>query len=190
MSAASSSAAMASSADASQLGGAPARRASTGAPPSNKPRIAASAYQPRSVVLSSAAQKVVEDIRKLGRIPQRSNDEDKKDENRLAWRFNKLKQSKNIPDDVLEELHLLGGAPQPAERTKGRELIDAVKTLGYYPKETRPKGDEDKTEFQLAMNIGQRRKKFTPAEGIEMDDLRRTSIHPRDPTQVAASTAM
>ena len=125
---ASSSAAMASSAD---------------APPRKKPRIAASASQPGSVVLSSAAQKVVEDIRKLGRIPQRSNDEDKKDEDRLAQSFNRFKQNKSIPDNVLAELHLLGGAPQPAVRTRGRKLIDAVKTLGYYPKETKPKGDED-----------------------------------------------
>ena len=52
------------------------------------------------MVLSSAAQKVVEDIRKLGRIPRRSNADDKKDEDSLAQRFNRLKQSKSIPDDV------------------------------------------------------------------------------------------
>ena len=137
---ASSFVAMASSADASEVGGC---SGDMRAPPRKKPRIAASASQPGSVVLSSAAQKVVEAIRKLGRIPQRSNDEDKKDEDRLAQSFNRFKQNKSIPDNVLAELHLLGGAPQPAVRTRGRELIDAVKTLGYYPKETKPKGDED-----------------------------------------------
>ena len=161
---ASSFAAMSSSADVSQP------------PPSKKPRIALSASQPGSAALSNAAQKVVEDIRKLGRIPQRSTDEDKKDENRLAKRFYDLKQNKNIPDNVLAELHLLGGAPQPAVRTRGRELIDAVKTLGYYPKETKPTGDEDKKEFQLATSIRRGREAFTPAERIEMDELKRTFV--------------
>ena len=67
------------------------------------------------------------------------------------------------------------GAPQSAARTKGRELIDAVKTLGYFPKETKSVGPEEKT---LAKNI--RRCQFTPAEQTEIDGLRRTSVHPRD----------
>ena len=67
------------------------------------------------------------------------------------------------------------GAPQSAARTKGRELIDAVKTLGYFPKEAKSAGPEEKA---LAKNI--RRCQFTPAERIEIDGLRRTSVHPRD----------
>ena len=78
-------------------------------------------------------------------------------------------------------------ASQPAACTKGQELIDAVKTLGFWPKETRPTGDEGTEEYKLTMKardlaekIRRHRHRFTSAERIELDELQRTSVHPRD----------
>ena len=100
---------------------------------------------------------------------------DDRAEDNLAQRFNKLERSSPLPENKKQELRVLGGAPQPAARTKGRELIDAVKTLGYFPKETKSAGPEEKA---LAKNI--LRCQFTPAERIEINELRRTSVHPSD----------
>ena len=128
--------------------------------------------------LSGPMQKLVEDVKQFGRIPKRNKgtSEQERAENILAKRFWRHRNS--IPKDILQELHDFGGAPQPAVLTRGQELIDAVKTLGFFPKETRPTGDEGMQEFQLALKI--RRCQFTPAERIEIDELRRTSVHPRD----------
>ena len=86
-----------------------------------------------------------------------------------------IRRCQFTPAEQTEIDGLRSGAPQPAARTKGRELIDAVKTLGYFPKETKSVGPEEKA---LAKNI--RRCQFTPAEQTEIDGLRRTSVHPRD----------
>ena len=72
---------------------------------------------------SSAAQKVVEDIRKFGRIPQRNQgtSEDKMAENKLARRFEDHRN--NIPDDVLEDLRFSTSVQEVVKVVKQR-LID------------------------------------------------------------------
>ena len=79
------------------------------------------------------------------------------------------------------------GAPQSAamtdgRQTRGQKLNDSVKTLGFYPKETKPTSDEDKGESQLAKQLRKARARqfFTPAELIELNELQRASVHPRD----------
>ena len=135
---------------------------------------------PQSAALTSAQQALVDDIESFGRMPKRKKgtSADDRAENNLAQRYEKLEKRCPLPKHKKQELRVLGGAPQPAAWSKGRELIDAVKTLGFFPKETRPTGDEGMQEFQLALKI--RRCQFTPAERIEIDELRRTSVHPRD----------
>ena len=127
-------------------------------------------------------QKLVEDVKQFGRIPKRNKgtSEQERAENILAKRFWRHRNS--IPKDILQELHDLGGALQPAVLSRGQELIDAVQTLGFFPKETKPTGDEGKEEFQLAAKIRKARERqlFTPAEQIELNELKRTLVHPRD----------
>ena len=99
---------------------------------------------PQSAALTSAQQALLDDIISFGRMPKRKNMGDRKKisaddraEDNLARRYDKLERSSPLPEHKKQELRVLGGAPQPAARTKGRELIDAVKTLGYFPKETK-----------------------------------------------------
>ena len=132
---------------------------------------------PQPAAISDAVQNLVDAIQEFGRIPKRSSaasqDAASQEEDKLARRWSQHKRS--IPAHVLEELESLGGRRQ---ELIGQKHIDAVKTLGFFPKETRPKGDEGKEEFLLAMKI--RKYPFTPAQRIELNELQRTSMHPRD----------
>ena len=69
-----------------------------------------------TAALSGGVQKVVDDVKQFGRMPQRNKgtSEAKRAENRLAKRFWEHRDS--IPTDVLQELRALGGAAQPAVR--------------------------------------------------------------------------
>ena len=65
-----------------------------------------------------------------------------------------------------------------------QELVEAVRILGYYPKEFhRPATPEEEDERLLAHRIRKGLIKanfFTQTQITELDELRRTSIHPRD----------
>ena len=56
----------------------------------------------------------MEAIKSFGRLPKRNKgtSEEARTENKLARRLFDHKDS--IPEDTLQELHALGGAPQPA----------------------------------------------------------------------------
>ena len=60
-------------------------------------------------------------------------------------------------------------------------LINAVKDLGFYPKETKATDEAGKKECKLAHNIRMVRKRrmFTAAQEKELDELRQNSVHPR-----------
>ena len=122
--------------------------------------------------IKNAVQNLVDAIREFGRIPNRRQGASQEERN-LANRWSQHKHS--IPANVLEELKALGGAPR--QELIGQELIDAVKTLGFFPKETRPTSDEGREEYLLARKI--QRHPFTPAQRIELNELKRTSVHPR-----------
>ena len=65
---------------------------------------------------------------------------------------------------------------------KAVHLLDAVKELGFYPKETKATDDAGKNECHLAYKIRKARKNqlFTAAQEMELEQLRQTSVHPRD----------
>ena len=58
---------------------------------------------------------------------------------------------------------------------KAVHLLDAVKELGFYPKETKATDDAGKKECKLAYHIRMARKKqlFTAAQERELKQLRR-----------------
>ena len=135
------------------------------------------APQPVDQRSANTVQNLVHAIREFGRIPNRHQGASQEERN-LAKRWSDHKHS--IPANVLEELEALGGPRSGFTRRQelfGQELIDAVKTLGFFPKATRPKGDKGKEEFLLAKKI--QRHPFTPAQRIELNELKRTSVHPR-----------
>ena len=69
--------------------------------------------------LSGHMQKLVEDVKQFGQITKRNKatSPQERAENILAKRFWRHRNS--IPKDILQELHDLGGAPQPAVLTRG-----------------------------------------------------------------------
>ena len=60
-------------------------------------------------------------------------------------------------------------------------LINAVKKLGFYPKERKAKDVDGQNECKLAQNIRKAHKKklFTPAQLTELEELKQNLVHPR-----------
>ena len=80
-----------------------------------------------------------------------------------------------------------------ASQTKGQKLIDVAKALGFYPKERKPKGEEEREEYLLARQLRDARERvlFTPVELSVLDDLKSTSrsgaSHPAGTSRSGAS---
>ena len=138
-------------------------------------RSGSGASQPAA--LSSAAQKLVSDIREFGRMPKQNKgtSEEERAENRLAKRFSDHQGS--IPNDVLRELGALGGAPWPAalpptkkrktthassESNDGgasqpaafssaaRKVVEDIRTFGRMPRRNQGNSEDEKAENKLA----------------------------------------
>ena len=88
---------------------------------------------PEPAAVSAGIQKLIDDVKQLGRWPKRTKtvttSEEQRSENQLYRRLCHFQSS--IPADVWEELQALGGASQPAQG-----LVDAVEQLGFLPKRT------------------------------------------------------
>ena len=86
--------------------------------------------------MSGPLQTLVEDVKQFGRIPRQNkgtSEQDRK-ENKLAKRFSDNR--KRIPKDVLDELQVLGGAAETKRKQKTEEIMQKVRDLGRWPKET------------------------------------------------------
>ena len=69
-----------------------------------------------------------------------------------------------------------------AVKDQAVNLINAVKKLGFYPKERKAKDEDGQKECKLAHNIrmAHTKKLFTPAQLTELEELKQNLVHPRD----------
>ena len=81
-----------------------------------------------------------------------------------------------IPDDVWSEMRNYS-ASQPVE-SQGEKLINEVKALGHYPKES--KSNLIETQLVSKIKTAMKRGAFQPAELTELEDLSKRSVHPID----------
>ena len=125
--------------------------------------------------LDAKHQELLAEVRDFGRFPRRftkpQNEEDRKEHNFYKRLY---RQKEQLLPAIWEEMQNIG-ASQP---DGGQQLVDAVKRLGYYPKEAKT----NKEEAQLAHDIRKARAtyRFSPALLTELDELRLQSVHPLD----------
>ena len=90
----------------------------------------------QSAALSGAVQKLVEEVKQFGRMPKRNHgtSTEERAEDRLYRRF--LDHRDSIPNEVLKELHALGGVAELADDPEQavRKLVEDVKQFGRIPK--------------------------------------------------------
>ena len=75
------------------------------------------------VALSKTVQTLIDAIKDLGKMPKRNTGTSKPEraENMLALRY--FRHKDKIPDEILQELQALDGAPQPVELSNTVEAI-------------------------------------------------------------------
>jgi len=121
---------------------------------------------------------IVTEVLEFGRTPvQKKNPrtEEEREENMLAIRLSKKKKS--LTD--LDRLQL-AALTERRERKQPQveSLLNEVRQLGYYPKETRA----NPVECSLAMRLRRalQHKCFNQAQLEELQQLREQSVHPRE----------
>ena len=141
-----------------------------------------------ALVQQDGSCSLMEAMRALGRMPRRSKNPEgdaQIEENNLAKTVARALESNKLSEEDKAELDELRDASRAAP---AEELMDAVRRLGYYPKElSTPTTDQEQQEAQLAMMLRRRLRRncraglrFSIAQQDELKELRRTSIHPRD----------
>ena len=98
------------------------------------------------VALTKAQQKVVDDIKKFGRLPKMNtgHSEEDKLEYKLYWRY--YNHKKDLPESILQDLFLL----HPVALTKAQQkVVDDIKKFGRLPKKNTGDSEEDKWEYKL-----------------------------------------
>ena len=143
---------------------------------SQPPALTSGAAQPAP--LSGTLRKLVEDVKQFGRVPKRNNGTSTQDrvEDRLYRRFTAQRDS--IPDEVLQELQALGGAPQPAVDPEQavRKLVEDVKQFGGIPKRNKGTSEAQKAEDRLYRRFLANRDTIPHEVLQELQAL----VHPRD----------
>ena len=140
------------------------------------------ALQPTGAASSSGAPRldlteVWARIHTFGRFPKKLHCPESAAEHEEDNLFNFLYNTRRklgIPDDVWDEMR---NYTQSVE-TDGQKLINEVKALGYYPKES--KSNLIETQLVSKIKAAMKRRAFQPAELTELEDLRKRSVHPID----------
>ena len=145
----------------------------------------------RQVTDRSRAVNLFNAAKELGRCPKesRATDDDGKKERKVARNTRYARKKQLFTPEEESELDLLQAEADAlvvkkheAPRVKQAvNLINAVKKLGFYPKERRAKDVDGQNECKLAHNIRMAHKKklFTPAQLTELEELKQNLVHPR-----------
>ena len=147
------------------------------------------------VALSKTVQTLIDDIKKLGRIPKQNAGISAADRaaNKLAKRFSDHKHK--IPNEILQQLQALDSAPQHVELSDSVEaLVEEVRVLGRIPRRNRGTSEDEKAENKLADRSGKNKKEI-PKEILQelqglsgtpqtvgqkiLDDVKRLGHFPR-----------